>query len=143
MHLASFNLADLLVSLWRGQLDNERTDPIADWPWAVLQGEIWEQHGKAVANATSYLPGSFDRPPRNIADKINSGYKAWEWLLYLYGLAPALLYDILPHPYYSHFCKLVLAMRIIQQHHIKTTDLVQAGHLLQSFAHDFETLYYQ
>ncbi|KJA13176.1 hypothetical protein HYPSUDRAFT_151868 [Hypholoma sublateritium FD-334 SS-4] len=144
MHLASFNLADLLISLWRGQLsENQTTDPIAAWPWAVLRGATWEQHGKAVAGTTPYLPGSFDRPPRNIADKINSGYKAWEWLLYLYGLAPALLYDILPQPYYSHFCKLVRAMRIIQQYHIKTPDLVTAQHLLQSFAHEFETLYYQ
>lgn len=144
MHLASFNLADLLVSLWRGQLlDNEGTDSIATWPWAVLRGATWEQHGKAVADATPYLPGSFDRPPRNIADKINSGYKAWEWLLYLYGLAPALLYGILPQPYYSHFCKLVQAMKIVQQYHIKTSDLVTAQQLFQSFTHEFETLYYR
>ncbi|KJA17631.1 hypothetical protein HYPSUDRAFT_146339, partial [Hypholoma sublateritium FD-334 SS-4] len=50
---------------------------------------------------------------------------------------------ILPQPYYSHFCKLVCAMRIIQQHNIKTADLVQAEHLLRSFAYEFETLYYQ
>ncbi|KJA18732.1 hypothetical protein HYPSUDRAFT_144534 [Hypholoma sublateritium FD-334 SS-4] len=143
MHLGSFNLSDLLISLWRGQIDNERTDPITDWPWAVLRGKTWEDHGKAVAAATPYLPGSFDRPPRNIAEKINSGYKAWEWLLYLYGLAPALLYGVLPQPYYSHFCKLVCAMRIIQQHNIKTTDLVHAEHFLRSFAYEFETLYYQ
>ena len=36
------------------------------------------------------------------------------------GLAPTLLYDVLPQPYYLHFCKLVQAMRIIQQHSIKT-----------------------
>ncbi|KAF9470601.1 hypothetical protein BDN70DRAFT_939565 [Pholiota conissans] len=143
MHLGSFNLADLLVSLWRGQLDSEGTDPTSAWPWAVLQGNTWEQHGKAVAEATPYLPGSFDRPPRNIAEKINSGYKAWEWLLYLYGLAPALLYGILPQPYYSHFCKLVKAMRIIQQHKIKTSDLRMAKDLLQSFAYEYEMIYYQ
>lgn len=143
MHLGTFNLSDLLLSLWRGQLDCERTDSISSWPWAILRGAIWEQHGKDVAECTPYLPGSFDRPPRNIAEKINSGYKAWEWLLYLYGLAPALLFDILPQPYYSHFCKLVQGMRIIQQHHIKTADLVIAGDLLKSFTHEFETLYYQ
>ena len=77
MHLASFNLADLLVSLWRGQLsDNETTDSVATWPCVVLRGDTWEQHGKAVAEATPYFPGSFDRPPLNIAEKINSGYKA-------------------------------------------------------------------
>ena len=52
MHLASFNLADLLVNLWRGQLDSERTDPVSTWPWAVLRGDLWEQHGKAVMEAT-------------------------------------------------------------------------------------------
>ena len=60
MHLATFNLADLLVSLWHGLLDNERMDPISAWPWAVLRGDTWEQHGKAVAEATPYLPSSFD-----------------------------------------------------------------------------------
>ncbi|KJA13103.1 hypothetical protein HYPSUDRAFT_151950 [Hypholoma sublateritium FD-334 SS-4] len=143
MHLGTFNLSDLLLSLWRGTLDHDADDPPSSWPWAVLTGEIWETHGKEVADATPFLPGSFDRPPRNIAEKINSGYKAWEWLQYLYGLAPALLYGILPDPYYAHFCKLVRAMRIIQQHHIRTTDLRLAGNLLVSFVEEFETLYYQ
>jgi hypothetical protein len=143
MHLGTFNLSDLLVPLWRGILDHDIDDLPSSWPWAVLKGEIWETHGRDVAAATPFLPGSFDRPPRNIAEKINSGYKAWEWLLYLYGLAPALLYGVLPEPYYSHFCKLVRAMRIIHQHHIRTDDLQLAGNLLESFVQEFETFYYQ
>ncbi len=83
MHLSTFNLSDLLLSLWRGVFDHDHHDSPANWPWAVLQGEVWESHGRDVAAATPYLPGSFDRPPRNIAEKINSGYKAWEWLIYL------------------------------------------------------------
>ena len=143
MHLATLNLADLFLPLWRGSFDHDPLDPPSNWPWAVLQGEIWEMHGRDVAAATPHLPGSFDRPPRNIAEKINSGYKAWEWLLYLYGLAPALLLNILPDPFYSHFCKLVLAMHIIQQYRISSTNLVLADTLLRSFAYEFETLYYQ
>ncbi|KAF8869902.1 hypothetical protein CPB84DRAFT_1693643 [Gymnopilus junonius] len=143
MHLGTFNLADLLVSLWRGVMDHDVDDPPSSWPWAVLTGDIWETHGKDVASATPFLPGSFDRPPRNIAEKINSGYKAWEWLLYLYGMAPALLYGILPEPYYSHFCMLVWGMRIMQQHHICSDDLKIAGSFFESFVQKFETLYYQ
>ena len=143
MHLGTFNLSDLLVALWRGILDHDMDDLPSSWSWAVLNGEIWETHGRQVAAATPFLPGSFDRPPRNIAEKINSGYKAWEWLLYLYGLAPALLYGVLPEPYYSHFCKLVRAMRIIHQHHICADDLQLAGNLLKSFVQEFETFYYQ
>ena len=36
----------------------------------------------------TYLPGSFDCPPHNPAEKISSGYKVWKFLLYLYGLGP-------------------------------------------------------
>jgi hypothetical protein len=143
MHLGSFNLSDLLLSLWRGVLDHDKDDPPSEWPWAVLVGDTWILHGQHVSAATPYLPGSFDRPPRNIAEKINSGYKAWEYLLYLYGLAPALLYGILPNPFYIHFCRLVRAMRIIHQHKIKREDIIMAHTLLVSFAHEFELLYYQ
>ncbi len=143
MHLASFNISDLLLSLWRGVLDHDKDDPPSEWPWAVLVGDTWTLHGQHVAAATAHLPGQFDRPPRNIAEKINSGYKAWEFLLYLYGLAPALLHNILPNPFYLHFCQLVRAMRIIHQYKIKTADILLAHNLLISFARDFEYLYYQ
>lgn len=143
MHLASFNISDLLLSLWRGVLDHDKDDPPSEWPWAVLVGDTWTLHGQHVAAATPHLPGQFDRPPRNIAEKINSGYKAWEFLLYLYGLAPALLHSILPNPFYLHFCQLVRAMRIIHQYKIKTADILLAHNLLVSFTRNFEYLYYQ
>ncbi len=143
MHLGSFNLSDLLLSLWRGVLDHDNDDPPSEWPWAVLVGDTWVLHGQHVAAATPHLPGQFDRPPRNIAEKINSGYKAWEYLLYLYGLAPALLHGILPDPFYTHFCQLVRAMRIIHQHKIRKDDALIAHALLVSFAREFEHLYYQ
>ena len=143
MNLGTFNLSDLLLPLSHGLFNHDRLDSPSNWPWAVLQGEIWESHGVAVSAATPSLPGSFDHPPHNIAEKINSGYKAWEWLLYLYSLAPALLFGILPEPYHSHFCKLVWAMRIIQQYHISSSDLVLADGLFRSFAYEFELLYYQ
>jgi hypothetical protein len=88
-------------------IDCTRPDDRSTWDWAVLRGDDWRDHGKAVANVLPYLPGSFDRPPRNIAEKLTSGYKAWEFLLYLYGLGPGLLYGLLPDVYYNNFCKLV------------------------------------
>ena len=143
MHLASFNIGDLFLLLWRGVFDHDHEDPTLSWPWAVLTGQVWEAHGSTVAAVTPYLPSSFDCPPHNIAEKINSGYKAWEWLLYLYGLAPVLLYGVLPMVYYIHFCKLVWGMCIIQQHRIRTSDLIVAQQMLLSFSHEFKLLYYQ
>ncbi|KAF8803010.1 hypothetical protein BYT27DRAFT_7226199 [Phlegmacium glaucopus] len=143
MHLASLNIPDLFINLWRGTFDCDGKDDKSTWDWAVLQGIVWEKHGKDVAACTPYLPGSFDRPPRNPAEKISSGYKAWEFLMYFYGLGPALLFNILPERYWAHFCKLIYAMRIMNQHHISTEDLKKAHAALLEFAYEFELLYYQ
>ena len=108
MHLPAINIPDLLLGLWRAVFECDKADDRASWDWAVLVGKTWKDHGQQVAQCTPYLPGSFDRPPSNPAEKINSGYKAWEWLLY--GLGPALFYDTLPLIYWQHYCKLVFGI---------------------------------
>jgi hypothetical protein len=143
MHLISLNLTDLLLGLWRGILDCDPHDDRASWDWAVLKGDIWKNHGKRVADATRYLPGSFDRPPRNPVEKISSGYKAWEFLTYVYGLGPGLFYDILPLPYWKNFCKLVRGVRLLHQRSITASQILQGHNLLVEFVMEFEELYYQ
>ncbi|KIM73760.1 hypothetical protein PILCRDRAFT_80789 [Piloderma croceum F 1598] len=143
MHLVALNLPDLLLSLWRGTIDCDKTDNHDSWDWAVLKGDVWKTHGAAVAAMTPYLPGSFDRPPRNPAEKINSGFKAWEFLIYVFGLGPGLFYKILPEKYWKNYCKLVFAIRIVHQQEILTADLTQAHPALIEFVTEFEELYYQ
>ena len=143
MHLAALNIPDLLINLWRGTLDCDNNDDRGTWDWAVLTGRTWEEHGRDVAACTPYLPGSFDRPPRNPAEKISSGYKAWEFLIYIYGLGPALFYGVLPEKYWINFCKLVYGMRIILQHEIMADDLAKAHLVLLDFCKEFEVLYCQ
>ena len=140
MHHCSLNIPDLLIPLWHGTFDCSTTDKRSDWDWVVLTGKTWIKHGKAVATATPYLPGSFDRPPRDPALKISSGYKAWEFLMYMYGLGPGVFYNILPTPYYENFCDLVYGMQIINQHKITSTQLLQAEDALRRFARGFEEL---
>ena len=114
------------------------------WSWAVLSDtSIWQRHGQQVADTTPYLPGLFGRPPRNPALKISSGYKAWEFLTYVYGLAPALLYGMLPNLYWRNFCKLCAGLRILHQHQISVTQLKCAHQLLIEFLIEYETIYYQ
>lgn len=143
MHLAALNLPDLLINLWHGTFDCDRRDDRSTWDWVKLVGRTWEEHGQQVAAATPYLPGSFDQPPRNPAEKISSGYKAWEFLLYLFGLGPGLFYNILPEKYYKNYCKLVFGMRIIHQHQIDQAAILEAHAALLEFACGFEILYYQ
>ncbi|KAG6875424.1 hypothetical protein C0992_003906 [Termitomyces sp. T32_za158] len=140
MHLPSLNISELLLSLWRGTLKHSIDD---HWEWATLVGDIWTEHGKLVAEATHYFPSSFNRPPRNPAEKISSGYKATEWFLYVYGLGPAFFCTILPHLYWKNFCKLVAGIRIFLQRHMTGSQIAQGHSLLIQFIEEYETLYYQ
>ncbi|KAG2340482.1 hypothetical protein BDR05DRAFT_977324 [Suillus weaverae] len=143
MHVAAINTGDLLIPLWRGTFRAESTDDRLTWTWAILMKATWKAHGSLVTDATPFLPGSFDHPPRNPAEKINSSYKAWEWLLYLYGMAPALLYGILPEPYWTNFCCLACGLCVMQQYCISHSDLLDGHRHLLNFADEFEEIYYQ
>lgn len=143
MHLLSLNIPDLLIPLWHGTFECNKDDDRSTWSWAVLTGDTWKEFRSLVEAATPYLPGCFDQPPCNPEKKINSGYKAWEYTLLLYGLCAALLHNILPYKYWVHFCKLVCAVHIISQHSIKRDDLCIAACLFAEFIEEFEQLYYQ
>jgi hypothetical protein len=77
-----------MFSLWQGTIPCGKTDSKENWLWFVLKDDVWKDHEKLVADTTPYIPGSFDHTLWNPAEKINSGYKVWEFLLYFYGLHP-------------------------------------------------------
>jgi hypothetical protein len=143
MHFVSLSLPDILINLWRGTLECDKSDNRASWDWAVLQGNTWKTHGESVAATRPFLPGSFDRAPRNPAEKINSGYKAWEFLLYIFVLGPGLFYGVLPEKYWKHFCKLIFGIRILHQHKLTRDNLRDAHKAFLDFALEFELLYCQ
>ncbi|KAG1853516.1 hypothetical protein F4604DRAFT_1883396 [Suillus subluteus] len=69
-----------------GNLNCAATDDVTTWDWAVLHDvEAWSAHGELVAQSGLFLP-----------EKLNTSYKTWEFQLYTFGLAPGLLYNILP-----------------------------------------------
>ena len=141
MHQPLINLAALLLDLWCARPGARDHDRFSVWPWAVLIGDVWKEHGKVVARAARYLPTSFGRTPQNPQEKILSGYKAWELLNYIYGEGPGVFYGVLPEPYYSHFCRLVRGIRIIHQHSISEEQLIAVDQLLRQWVLDFEILY--
>ncbi len=108
MHLTALNIPVLLLGLWRGTIAADGTDSQHHWDWAVLKpADVWQRHGLEVGASKSFIPGPFDRCPRNPAEKLNSGYKAWEYLLYIFGLGPCLFSNLLPPIYWDNYCKLV------------------------------------
>ena len=76
-------------------------------------------------------------------EKLTSGYKAWKFLLYLYGLCLGLLYGVLPDAFYSNFCKLVFSIHLMNQHRITVDNVCDAHQALLSFAQKFELVYCQ
>ncbi|RPD55758.1 hypothetical protein L226DRAFT_548519 [Lentinus tigrinus ALCF2SS1-7] len=143
MHLISLNLTDLIVSLLRGTLSCDSTDDKATWDFAIFAAKTpWKKHGKLVASCGRYLPGSFDRIPRDSAEKISSGYKAWEFLLYVYGLLPGLLRAVQHEKYYQHFCLLVVGVCILLQHHQRLDLLPRAHQSIVQYLVEYEELYY-
>ncbi|KAJ3911922.1 hypothetical protein F5877DRAFT_93697 [Lentinula edodes] len=136
MHLFTLNAPDLFIPLWRGKFECDKTDDL-------LSGDLWIEHGKCVAACTSYIPRSFDRPPRNPAEKINSGYKAWEFLLYFYGLGPCLFFGLLPDKYWENYCVYVHAVQILLQESCLPSEVLEAHKLLLKFSDDFEAFYVQ
>ncbi|KAF8581056.1 hypothetical protein K439DRAFT_1619360 [Ramaria rubella] len=55
MHAPTLNIGDLMVPLWRGMFECEKTDRISNWPWAVMKGDVWINHGKAIACVRQYI----------------------------------------------------------------------------------------
>ena len=103
MHLV-MNMSTLLISLWCGTIEVAALDDINTWHWAVLHtDEHWQAHGRVVEHTGSYLPGSYNHKPCNIAKKLTSGYKTWEFQLHTFCLGPALLYGILPECYWTNY----------------------------------------
>lgn len=143
MHLVNLNDPNLLLGLWHGTIKVYPPDNIDLWDWRILVGNIWQAHGKTVALATPFIPSSFGHAPRNPAEKINSGYKAWEFQIYLIGLGPVLFQHILPNEYWVNYCKYVLGIRILQQWAISLDNILCGHRLLCKFTQEFEQLYCQ
>ena len=145
MHLSVLNDPDLFVKLFTGKLNCFQPDDQSTWDWAVFyqNQDLWNVHGETVFWCIPYLPSSFGRAPRDPAKKINSGYKAWEYWQYIYGLGPMLFCHILPRQYWINFCKLVAGICILQHHCITCPDILKGHALLEDFVQEYETLYYQ
>lgn len=90
MRLVNLNDSDLLLGLWHNTIKVYLADSIELWNWHVLVGHVWQAYRKTMALVTLFIPSSFGCAPRNPVKKINSGYKAWEFQLYLISFGPAL-----------------------------------------------------
>ncbi len=83
-----------------------------------------------------------ERPPRNPAEKMTSGYKACEYQAWFYILAPGFLYPLLPTPYLENYCKFVYGTDIVHSSSIPHDELAEAHQMLLEAVLEFEVFYY-
>jgi hypothetical protein len=116
MHLSVLNEPDLFMKLFTGKLDVYEPDDRDNWDWAIFYRKptLWSVHGETIARSVPFIPSCFGCTPQDPSKKINSGYKAWEFQQYVYGLCPMLLRHLLPLQYWHNFCKLVAGIRLLQ-----------------------------
>jgi hypothetical protein len=143
MHLTTLNITSLILDIFRGLIQCATSDNQDTWLWAMLNGDKWTQHGSLVASMHPYLPGCFDRAPRNPAEKINSGYKSSEFLIYVFVLGPAVFRPWIPTEYWRHFCKLVAGVRRFFQTKISRKHLEETHQMMIQYVTEFELLYVQ
>ena len=129
-------IPDLLLSLWPSTINGDKEK--MSWDFTVLQGEEWAAHGCDIASMTPYLPGSFDHPP---AEKINSRYKAWEYLMYIFALGLGLFYSVLPLKHWRNWCRLICRICLVYQFKTLLKSLIDSQQFLLNFVLEFKALY--
>ncbi|KAG1726517.1 uncharacterized protein EDB91DRAFT_1061568 [Suillus paluster] len=143
MHFAGANTVVLFVDIWHGEMSCGRSDDWENWPWSVLTGETWVNHGAVVAALQPHLPGLFARPPRNPEEKINTYYKAAEYITWLFSYGPGLFYGLIPDLYYCNFCQFVHGLQLMSQYSITPAQVLEASECFAEWETEFEELYYQ
>ncbi|KAG7089247.1 hypothetical protein E1B28_010946 [Marasmius oreades] len=144
MHLV-YNIGQLMLQLFRGTIEHDGADDLALADFTILYDpDDFAAFGTAVACARLFIPTDVEkRAPRNPAEKINSGYKASEYHTLIFGLCPGLLYGRLPDYLYTHFCQLVLVIRLVHRRYKTYKELLKAQQNLKEFVVLFEHYYYQ
>lgn len=146
MHVLGSNIPELFVMLWHSGLPQRRAgnDDSTRWEFRVLQGDSWDTLGKEIEAARQYLPNSFESAPRNLATKINSGYKTSEHTIVFWVLFPGMLHERLPDWQYQNFCKLVFAVHVYLAYLISSHEtLASACRAGNEFYQEYEERYYQ
>ncbi|TBU22755.1 hypothetical protein BD311DRAFT_822472 [Dichomitus squalens] len=104
-------------------------------------GDLWlltpRKTGTELACVTMQL-GRLMNP----TEKISSGYKAWEFMYYFYGLLPGLLWAVQKPKYYWHFCKLVAGSWVSLLMETPVSEQPLAHTLLVEYVEEFEEVYY-
>lgn len=101
------------------------------------------QFGSMLANAMKTLPPVFCGPVRNIAEKINSNYKLYEWMAVVHWYTVPLMHFLhMDTRYIDHYaCFVQIAEQAMLVEPKSEADLENLTHLIVEYLTEFERLY--
>ena len=138
MHAVYINQFKALIKLWHGEykgLDNGTGD-------YIIPGPIWHIIDIKTKHTTKTIPATFICSIPNIDRDFNS-FTAEDSGFWLTWLAPYLLTEHLPEPYYSHLLSLVKIIKTCTSFGMTRGELRDLGSDLADWRLDYEEHYSQ
>ena len=106
IHAVCINLMRALVTLWRGEFKGLNTGSSN----YIMPADIWEMIREEMHDSNRWMPATFVRLLPNIHTDFGNFTAEGSafWMMYI---APHVLRDRLPEPYYTHMLNLVKIMK--------------------------------
>lgn len=133
MHAVFINQFKQLYLLWRGQYKglDEGTGNY------VIPENVWKEIGAETQAAVKLLPAAFVRSMPNIESDFNS-YTAEDCAFWLTWLAPYLLENRLPEPYYSHLLRYIKIIKMCTDFNMTRAQHAEMASEMYAWRLDFE-----
>ena len=138
MHAVYINQFKALIKLWRGEFKGL---DVGTGNY-TLPGAIWHTVGIETRCAVKTIPSVFICSIPNIDCNFNS-FTAEDGGFWLTWLAPYLLADRLPEPYYTHLLGLIKIIKICTGFGMSRDELRELGSEIAEWRLDYEEHYYQ
>ena len=138
MHAIYINLFKALIKLWRGEfkgLDSGNGR-------YLISGPIWRTIGLETRRAVKTIPAAFVCAIPNIDMDFNS-FTTEDNAFWFTWLAPYLLADRLPDPYYSHLLTIVKIIKICTGFGMTKDKLNDLASEVYNWRLDYEEHYFQ
>lgn len=134
MHLFFKNNAENQIKIWKGSFKKALDELGGDY---ILPKETWDIIGREVATANRTIPSAFSR----VIPDISTNFHEWTaeclsfWVCYI---APIVLYERLPEPYYQHFMKFRRITLICLQDEATNEDIAELRRLCVEYVEEYE-----
>jgi hypothetical protein len=110
MHAICINLMKALITLWRGEFKGLD----AGTGNYIIPADVWNTIGEETRNSNHWIPAAFVRSIPNI-DTDFGNFTAEASAFWMMYIAPHVLKNRLPDPYYTHLLDLVKIMKTCTQ----------------------------